>query len=186
MTIYWEQAGHVNTAATAKAAATRCRELGLTHLVVASNTGATARHFLGQGLTVVMVTHHVGFKGPGVDELEPAVRAELAAAGVKILTTTHLFGNVERAVIGKFGGAYPGALIAGALRAFGEGTKVCLEIAVMALDAGLIPYGVDVVAVAGSGGGADTAIVVRPAHARDYFDTWVPEIIAKPRSRERA
>jgi uncharacterized protein len=57
-----------------------------------------------------------------------------------------------------------------------------LEIAAMAIDAGLIPAGAEVVVAAGSGGGADTAVVIYPAHAKSFFDTKVLEVICKPRS----
>jgi hypothetical protein len=50
----------------------------------------------------------------------------------------------------------------------------------MALGAGLIPYGKDVIAIAGTGAGADTAVVVRPAHSRQFFETRVREVICKP------
>ena len=64
---------------------------------------------------------------------------------------------------------------------FSQGTKVAVEIAVMALDAGLIPFGEPVIAVGGSGRGADTAVVLTPAHAKAIFDTEILEIICKPR-----
>jgi len=66
---------------------------------------------------------------------------------------------------------------------FGEGTKVCVEISVMAADAGLIPVNRDVVAIAGTNSGADTAIVVKPATTSDFFSLEVREIIAKPRTK---
>jgi hypothetical protein len=50
----------------------------------------------------------------------------------------------------------------------------------MALDAGLVPYGKDVIAIAGTGSGADAAIVIRPAHSRQFFGTRVKEVICKP------
>jgi len=78
-------------------------------------------------------------------------------------------------------GIYPAEIIASALRLFGQGTKVAIEIAVMALDAGLIPYGVDVIAIAGSNEGADTALIIRPAHSQNFFSTKVKEIVCKPR-----
>jgi hypothetical protein len=76
---------------------------------------------------------------------------------------------------------YPPEIIAHALRMFGQGVKVAVEIAVMALDAGLIPYGGPVVAVGGTGKGADSAIVVAPQHSTDIFGVKVQEIICKPR-----
>lgn len=180
--------GPDNTAPAARAAARRAVELGLGDVVVASNTGATARTVLEElrsaGVdrpNLVVVTHHVGFRSDGHDEMEPAAREELAAAGVRLLTTTHLFGGVERAVTREFGGLYPGGLIAHTLRLFGQGTKVAVEAAVMALDAGLIPHGRDILSLGGSGRGADTALVVRPAHARAFFDTRVVEVVCRPR-----
>jgi hypothetical protein len=50
----------------------------------------------------------------------------------------------------------------------------------MAADSGLIPMDRDVISIAGSGRGADMAVVLKPAHLQDLFDTYVREIIAKP------
>jgi diaminopimelate decarboxylase len=54
----------------------------------------------------------------------------------------------------------------------------------MALDAGAIPYGREVIAVGGTSEGADTAIVIRPAHAAAILDTRIVEVISMPRVRE--
>ena len=134
-------------------------------------------------LSVVCVTHQVGFKTPGVDEMSARTRARMAEAGVQVLTTTHLFGGVDRALRLRFNGYYPPEIIADSLRMFGHGVKVCIEIAVMALDAGLIPHGVDVVCVGGRARGADTACVIRPAHSLSVFDTRVRELICRPRPK---
>lgn len=180
MTLYWPVKGSSNTAATVEAALTRARELDIKHIVVASCSGKTASCFIGTGLDIVCVTHQVGFEAPGVDEMSPEMRERLLAAGIKLLTTTHLMAGLDRAVRFKFGGIYPAELIAATLRLFGQGVKVCVEISVMALDAGLIPAGVDVIAVAGTSSGADTALVIRPAHSQHFFDTKIREIICKP------
>jgi hypothetical protein len=63
----------------------------------------------------------------------------------------------------------------------GEGTKVCVEITLMAADAGLIPVDADVISIGGSGRGADTALRIQPANAAKFFDLKIREIIAKPR-----
>jgi len=186
-TVYFDAPGPANTEAVVEAALGRAASLGLKDIVVASNTGVSAKavlagleRFKSGALNLVVVTHHVGFHEPGQDEMDVAERAELAAAGAKLLTTTHLFGGVERAVIRQFGGMYPGGLIANTLRLFGEGTKVAVEVSVMALDAGLIPYGRDVVAIGGTGRGSDTALIIRPAHARSFFETRIVEVICRP------
>jgi len=51
----------------------------------------------------------------------------------------------------------------------------------MAADGNLIPVDRDVVAVAGTDGGADTALILQPAYSSTLFDLRVKEIICKPR-----
>ena len=173
--------GRESTDQTIAQAKERAQELGIKHIVVASNSGWTAEKLINQGFEIICVTHHVGFQGPGVDEMPPEIREKLQEQGVKVLTTTHLFAGLDRAVRNKFGGVYPAEIMAQTLRMFGQGVKVGVEIAGMALDAGLIPYGQDVVAIGGTGEGADAAIVVRPAHSNKFFDTVVKEVICMPR-----
>lgn len=75
-------------------------------------------------------------------------------------------------------------VIAQTLKMFGtEGVKVAVEVAVMAADAGLVPTDREIIAVGGSGRGADTAVVMRAAHMNNFFDLEIREIIAKPRQR---
>jgi len=181
--LLWEKSGPVNTAATVKEALKRAKELGIGHLVVASNTGETAEHFLDSNLSVVCVTHHVGFAAPGKSEITEEKKEYLRQKNVRILTTTHLLAGVDRAVRNKFGGIYPAEIMAATLRMLGQGVKVCVEIAGMALDAGLIPYGKEVICVAGTGRGADTACVILPAHSNNFFDTVIKEIICMPREK---
>jgi len=178
---YFAKAGRGNTDAVVEAVCRRAAELGIQHLVVASNTGWTAEKFLDKGFKVICVTHHVGYKGPGEDEMPREIREKLRQAGVEVLTTTHLLAGVDRSLRLKFGGLYPPEIIANTLRFFGQGVKVCVEVASMALDAGLIPYGEEVIAVGGSGRGADAACVLVPAHSNTFLDTQVKEIICKPR-----
>jgi len=74
----------------------------------------------------------------------------------------------------------PLELIANVLRLMGEGTKVCVEIVLMAADAGLIPVDRDVIAIAGTSRGADTALRIQPANSARFFDLRIKEVIAKP------
>ncbi|HHY92626.1 MAG TPA: hypothetical protein GX511_04715 [Firmicutes bacterium] len=176
----WPRSGPENTAATVGAAVARAKELGIKRVVVASNTGETARRFHEQGLEVVCVTHQVGFRGPNVDEMPPETRKEFAAQGIKVLTTTHLLRGVGRGFMNAHQGFDVGRVVADTLYLFGQGTKVAVEVAVMALDAGLIPYGEDIIAVGGTGRGADTALVLRPAYSGEFLKTQIREIICKP------
>jgi hypothetical protein len=67
------------------------------------------------------------------------------------------------------------------LRTFGQGTKVAVEIALMAADAGLVRTDADILSLGGSGEGVDTALLIRPANSSRFFDLKVREVICKPR-----
>jgi hypothetical protein len=51
----------------------------------------------------------------------------------------------------------------------------------MAADAGLVQSGAEILAIGGSGRGADTAVVLRASNTHTFFDTRVLEVICKPR-----
>lgn len=112
------------------------------------------------------------------------MRENLTKKGVKVLTTTHLLAGVDRAIRNQFSGVYPAEIMAQTLRIFGQGIKVAVEIAVMALDAGLIPYGKEIVSIGGTSSGADAAIIITPAHSNNFFATEVKEIICMPRNKK--
>ena len=183
-TVYFDSAGRQNTDVVLKLVKDYAEAEEIRDIVVASTTGATGAKAAGifKGFNVVVVTHHVGFKEPGVHELKEEFRKLILENGAKILTATHALSSVERAIRKRFGTLQPLELIANTLRLFGEGTKVCVEIVVMAADAGLIPVDRDVIAVAGTGRGADTALVIKPANASTFFDLEIKEVIAKPRN----
>lgn len=175
------------TEATMALVAGTARKLGVGHIIVASNSGDTAVALFdavkaefgpGKRPELVCVTHCVGFTGDGLDEMTAEMREGLALKGFKVLTTTHLFGGVERAMTNTWKGLYPLNMVANALKLFGQGAKVAVEISVMALDSGLIPFGRDVIAIGGSGRGGNTALLIRPAHAIKFFDTKVKQVIA--------
>jgi len=51
----------------------------------------------------------------------------------------------------------------------------------MAADAGLIRTDEEAIAIGGSGGGADTAVVLKPSNTHTFFDLRIKEIACKPR-----
>ena len=154
-------------------------------MVVATTTGETAikaaRRFKNQNVSIIAVTLHAGIWNKyGAPFPEKVKKAE--EMGVKFLTCTHsLMGNVGNAIMEKFGGISWTDLIAYTYYTFSQGTKVAVEIVVNAADAGLIPVDQEVIAIAGTGVGADTAFVIKPAYSTDFFSLKVLEIIAKPR-----
>jgi hypothetical protein len=179
---YFRTAGAQNTKALFKIVKEYINKENIENIIVATNTGETgaeaAKAF--KGKNVVVITHCYGFQAPDKFELKEEFKKEILANGAKIHTATHALSSAERAIRKKFGTVEPLELIANTLRLMGEGTKVCVEITLMAADAGLIPADKDVVAVAGTGNGADTALRIKPANAARFFDLRIREVIAKP------
>lgn len=180
--MYFDKPGALNTKMTAAEAIRTAKEKGIEHIVVASNTGETADLFKDSGINIVVVTHVSGFAAKGENEMKTEKRKELEASGMKVVTASHVLSGAERGLTRKFGGVYPSEIIAFALRMLGQGVKVCVEISSMALDAGAVPYGTEIIAVGGTGRGADTAVVIRPEYTDDILNTKVCEIICKPRN----
>lgn len=181
--VYFEKPGPRNTQRTLELARERALALGIDHILVATTSGETgalaAELFVEHQVTVV--THSTGFHAPNDQELEPRYRARIEEAGGRLLTCQHALGGVGRAVRRKLGTYQVDEIIAFVLRTFGQGMKVACEITVMAADAGLVPAGEEIIAIGGSGRGADTAAVILAANAQDFFDLRVVEIICKPR-----
>lgn len=156
-------------------------ENGIKDVVVASTTGETGAKAsrLLKDLNLVVVTHHHGFAKPGEAELTEENRQEMLGNGAKLVTGTHSLSGAERAIRRKFGTIEPLELIANTYRTLGEGTKVAVEITLMAADAGLISVETDVISIAGTTSGADTALLIRPATSSNFFDLRIKEIITK-------
>lgn len=191
LTTYFERPGAENTEVLIGKVVDRLRQGDIRHLVVASSTGATALKFLSRlrdmDVQLVVVTSHCGFEKEGECEMSKDAEAELIAAGAKVVRASHVLSGVERSISKKLGGSSRAEAMSEILRAlFGQGLKVCVEASVMAADNGAIPCGdVEIVAVGGYSDGADTACVVRPAHANSFFNFEVREIIAIPRRKRR-
>ena len=188
--VYFDKAGPENTTAVIEAVKRRYTELGIKHVVVASDSGETALRLWeaiqNTGVSLICVPQHAGYMGGDNTSITPEKRKDLEAKGIQVLVCTHALSGVGRSITKKFGGVTPVEIIAHTLRRFGgDGIKVAVEISVMAADAGLIPTDREIIAVGGSGGGADAAIVLKAAHMNNFFDLEIREIIVKPRQREQ-
>jgi hypothetical protein len=180
---YWDKPGKKNTVKTIDVALKRARALKIKNFVVASCSGATTKKLLkkAKNIKIVSVSHQAGFYKPGKCEMNTQTEEFLRKKGVFVYTGTHFFGGFGRAIRFKFGGLEPEELAANTLRIFGEGVKVCVEITIMAIDAGLLPYNKEIIALGGTGEGVDTALVCLPKHGKDFFSFDVREVICKPR-----
>ena len=184
-TVYFETIGKENTYKTLSLAKNRAEELGIKNIVVASYTGYTGAlaSEVFKGYNLVISAGMMGFREPNQHKMVKKNRDKIETNGGKIFYHLHAFGGLGRAVKQKFGPIQVDEIIAHTLRLFSQGVKVALEISCMACDAGLIESGEDCIAIGGSGGGADTAVVLIPSNTHRFFDTKVLEIICKPRAR---
>jgi len=152
------------------------------HIVVATTEGTTglaaSKKF--RDKSVIVVTHQSGFVTPNENELSQEKRDSIYNEGAQILTSTHAFAGVARGIRVELGGWQSTEVIATAFRTFGQGTKVCAEIAMMAADAGLVPTDCDVICIAGTGRGADTAWVLQPANTQEFTHLKMRACLCKP------
>ena len=181
--VYFPETGSANTEKTFEAAKKRAEELGIKTIVVASTSGETGLRAVETfaDYKVVVVTHTTGLREPDVQEFTEQNKTKILEKGGLIVTATHAFGGVGRAVRRRFNTYQVDEIIAQTLRVFGQGTKVACEIALMAADAGLIRTDEEVISIGGTASGADTALVVKPAHTHDFFELRVKEVVCKPR-----
>ena len=181
--VYFDEPGKANTDKTLRVAKERADELGIKNIVVASYTGYSGvkASEVFKGYNLVISAGVVGFREPNHHRMDPEARAKIEANGGKIFFSTHAFGTLGRAVNRRFNTIQVDEIIAHVLRLFGQGVKVGSEIACMAADAGLIRTDEEAIAIGGSGGGADTAIVVRPSNTHTFFEMRILEMICKPR-----
>jgi hypothetical protein len=195
---YWEKAGKEHTDATLKIALEGAKERGIDTVLISSTTGYTAEKavdvFKGSGLKLVVVTHSTGYRTKGVQMMPDETRAKLKEAGCEVVTCTDVLTGAVSAGVGRQRPALsdpqegrlpwiippPNVIVANTLRMFCQGVKVCAEIAMMAVDSCAIDSDENVVVVAGSHAGADTAMVVEASESSRIKDMKLREILCKP------
>ncbi|MBY9001450.1 MAG: hypothetical protein KGD64_11070 [Candidatus Heimdallarchaeota archaeon] len=182
MTVHFDKPGnHVEE--VLKLVQQKVDEANIKQVVVATTGGDTALIAVStlKNCEIIIVTHQAGFIEPGGMEIEDKVIKELENQGIKVVTATHALAGIDRAVRKKLGTWMTVEIMAQTLKIFGQGTKVCAEIVAMAADAGAITMD-DVIAVGGTGRGADTAWIIKPAHTHGFFDMKMIELICKPKN----
>jgi len=176
-TTYFETFGPANTRVTFGLVRERLRARGIRTIVLASTTGATAREamefFRDDDVRLVVVPHQYDFHRDGNLFPEGLVR-DLVEAGHAVHFSTMLFHTD-----GLYASTAP-TLMANLLRCFSQGVKVCFECVLMAADGGRLANGERVIAVAGTGRGSDTALVMQAASSQHLKRLRVNELICKP------
>ena len=181
---YFDSKGPVNTDKTLDISLECCRERQIQNIIVASSTGETALKLHEKAPTkidITMVTYSAGSRFSEDVKQFLENRDEIVTKGITIVRGLHALSATEKAFQNKYKtGMMPLNIVADSLRMFCHGIKVCVEIAIMAAEAGHITPGQDVVAIAGSHRGADTAIVLKPAFAANMFETKIRALLCMP------
>jgi uncharacterized protein len=156
---YFESSGKANTEKTLELACQRARQAGIEHVVMASTRGYAAGLALNScaGLNLIAV-------GIERDRFPAEQVARFEQAGKVIFSR-------------EIDCPYPADMQA-AFRRFGQGTKVAVQVVVLAVQAGLVQEGDMVIGIGGASQGADTALVIRASW--DFANFYVSEIICKP------
>ncbi len=186
--VYFENAGPANTDEALQIAKAYAEKNNIKDIIVASTTGATGLKLIEvfdpTKYNLIIVTHATGFVKTNFQEFLPENRDKIQLKAT-ILTGIHAFSGVSRSFRKAMKVHTPVEIIARMLRSvFGDGLKVCVEMTLMAADAGLISCekADKILAIAGTGRGADTVTLIRPAYTTNFLDLRVKQILCKPDS----
>lgn len=175
--IYHDTPGPDNTDETLDIAVNAVAVYELGQIVVASRTGETAlalmERLAGTDVRMVVVAPQFGYVKE--HEFDWTLIPTLREAGHEFHAGTMPFHT------GALHGCSAPKRMGDVLRIFSQGVQVCVEIAMMAADGGLLKCDERAVVIAGTGRGADTAMVVTPASSAKLEELRVHEILCKPR-----
>ncbi|MFA5138503.1 MAG: pyruvate kinase alpha/beta domain-containing protein [Elusimicrobiota bacterium] len=184
--LYLDKVGKAESGHCLAAAAERAHELELEHVVVATTSGRTA---LGLARELRKLRSEAKVIGVAYAEnyarkwgrLDPDMAHQAEGLGADFIRSGHAMGGINTAISDKFLTLTPNKLIAQTYYTLGQGFKVAVEVALMAADQGMLPHGEEVMALGGTGEGADTAIVLTPACSAEFFSVKIHEIVCMTR-----
>jgi len=184
---YFEKGGPHNTDKALEIAKRYADEFNIKDIVLASTTGTVAEKasqvFNPNEYNIVIITHAYYFVNSSTRQEFPEEKLkELKNKGLKFHIGTHAMSGIERGLrINKEAWIFVDMLAKMLGWHFGQGVKVCIEIASTVVDAGLIPdLDRDIIVVAGKGRGADTVCLIKPAPTSEFKELRVKAILAKP------
>jgi len=151
------------TSETLRLAKKRGDELGITCFVIASSTGFVAKKALD-----VLAGRSLVFVGESREWYAKDFLKGLESKNIPVIFSREV----------KY--SYPSD-VQSAFRRLSEGAKVCPEIVMIAADKDLIPIEKEVIAIAGTGSGADTSMIVVSAKSKNFKELKIRELICKPR-----
>ncbi len=192
---YFEEAGPENTNLVIEAVSQRLESGGVRKVVVASTSGETAVRLarkLKDKAEIICVSEAPYRRERGADWpcIIPEIKKKLEKLGVAVIDKAPevFFNSVLEAA--PWGNAFPERLVRETLYCFGQGMKVAVEVALVAVSCGYITPFEDVIGIGGMGSGADTAILLKATYPPCLFDKdpskrlEIKEIIAMPVSKK--
>jgi len=184
---YFEKGGPQNTDKALEIAKKYADQFGIKDIVIASTTGTTAEKaaefFDPKDYNIMVVTHAYYFVNSTTRQEFPEEKLNsLKELGLKFHIGTHSMSGIERGLrLKKEAWQFVDLLAKMLGYHFSQGVKVCIEISATICDAGLIPdLERDIIAVAGTGRGADTVCLIKPAPTSGFKNLKVKAILAKP------
>ena len=185
--IYFEKGGPQNTEKALEITKKYADQFNIKDIVVASTTGTTAEKvaeiFNPNDYNIMIVTHAYYFVNTTTRQEFPEEKLNsLKELGLKFHIGTHSMSGIERGLrLKKEAWQFVDLLAKMLGYHFSQGVKVCIEISATICDAGLISdLERDIIAVAGTGRGADTVCLIKPAPTSDFKNLRVKAILAKP------
>jgi hypothetical protein len=187
----FDQPGEQNTPLVAEAVARRLEAGDLDLAIVATSSGRTALEVAravknkGRVLAVTGAPYRRewGMRWPALEEQN---RRELEQLGVTILERAAYVFHDSILEGSNWQDAFPERLMKATLYTLGQGLKVAVEVALMAVSSGLIEPYQDVIAVGGTSRGADTAVALRATYPALVFSEdkakrlEIREVLAMP------
>ena len=175
---YFGDTGEENMPAVFDLVDTALAETGIKKIVLASTRGTTAEyamdHYKGRDIRLIIVPHQYGFGPTGQQRFPQDLATRARQEGHAVYYGTMLFHQ------DKLWGTGTPQVVANFLRFFGQGIKVCVEILLMASNGGLVEAGEEAVVVAGTGRGADTALIMTGGTSVSPSPVHVSQILCKP------
>jgi hypothetical protein len=189
---YFDEPGEHNTDDVIDAVKKRLSVVGIKYVVVASTRGKTAVKFaesLGKQAKIISVSEpqYVKEWGAKWPIMNPAYKKKLEKLGVTVLDrVTYVFHSsiLENS---KWSQVTPEILLRETFYTLGQGFKVAVEVAMIAVACGVLEPYQDVIGVGGTSRGADTALILRATYPATAFSKdpnkrlEIREIIAMPR-----
>jgi len=159
--VYFETPGPENTYKVLELVKKRAAEVGIDTVILASTRGDTAKKAMSllNGNKLIIV-------GIGRERFSADVMKTAQEKGFPVIFSNETDYH------------YPEEMKI-AFRRFGQGMKVSVEDVVISCRREVLEEGVDVISLAGSSRGADTAIVIRSS--RDFSAVKIREVICMPR-----